>query len=356
MDINFPGTRNFSWYVKARGVFPNSNEGNQIEECSPLTIWAAIESSAGIALCFISASKNDYSFSISPLLPLFYCSNFIEFDGNVKIEVGIGPERLTLDLLDFWNPLSDLKFSRFSFRFISEENSVPAISVISGEEGGKEPKSSSTILTVYSGFNSPLRPIVREDFIQKGRTLVFAHGRGGGEFKLDLNGASSSSMAKEGLKDLVSIIHYINKFISGPLYLSGSSHGGLLCLLAAIYNPDLIEKISIVSPIVSLSSYLRSEYGKLFSNFYSDGFWELNPIEVLSNHREITLPSLQIFAPIHDVNLGVQPYGDFISLWKSKGGEAEFYLHEGDHFSPPECEVKRFSAIQNNFLTPRGMS
>lgn len=208
-----------------------------------------------------------------------------------------------------------------------------------------------SLVTVHGGFGISLRPFsgMPQDVRFSG-DIIYAHVRGGGELGKTWAAAGRGSLKSNSLADLISVLRHENK--TRRTGLIGTSHGGWLSVLAALMEPNIIDRLCVTSPIVCLRSYLASPLGQKYrSEFPEEEEIDMyDPIILIERVRVRNLPSLMIICGDVDATVLGQRTERFAQLWKNAGGSCEVIHHAGGHYSPSANDIERVKNAQASFF------
>jgi len=191
-------------------------------------------------------------------------------------------------------------------QFVTTEATVPApdgtpvhVFISRRREVGRN-GSNPTLLWGYGGFNIPLTPEFRADWLawmQGGGVLVVANLRGGGEYGADWYAAGTRLRKQNSFDDFIAVAQWLKQrrwTSTQRLAISGRSNGGLLVGAVMTQQPGLA---AVAVPQVGVLDMLR------YQNFTVGASWARDYGR--SDESAEMFAALVAYSPVHNVHAGV---------------------------------------------------
>jgi prolyl oligopeptidase len=184
--------------------------------------------------------------------------------------------------------------------FYNSKDGTRVPMILAYRKGLASDKPQPTLLYGYGGYNIPLVPAFRPEYIawmEMGGVLAVANLRGGGEYGEEWHLAGKTTKKQNVFDDFISAAEWLideGRTSREKLAIMGGSNGGLLVGAVEIQRPELF---GACIPMVGVLDMLR------FHKFTAGQFWRDEFGDV---GKEDEFKALLAYSPYHNVKMGTK--------------------------------------------------
>ncbi len=244
------------------------------------------------------------------------------------------------------------------------------VRAINGPHDGSTP----TVLTAYGGFQVPVTPSyggyewLHEPYyasagklwLERGRTLVVANIRGGGEFGPAWHEAGLKMQRQRIYDDFAAVARDLGaRGITSARHLGifGWSNGGLLMGVEFTQHPELWAAVDMAAPLLDMLNYEHIEAGASWASEYGSAsnpaerafLQKISPLENL--RRDVVYPEPLIWATTKDDRVGPEHARKFAATLAALGKPYLYFEAKDGGHDPLDYSPELSAAMQAREFT-----